>query len=72
MLIVDAQIHLWNAATPPARGTGRSPLSQEHALKEMDAACRCCHLTPHTRGSNANELCMEAVRAHPDRVRDPR
>jgi hypothetical protein len=57
-------------ASPPARGTGRSPAYlKEDALKEMDAGgVDAAILTPHTPWDpNANELCIEAVRAPPDR-----
>jgi predicted TIM-barrel fold metal-dependent hydrolase len=42
---------------------------KDDALKEMDAGgVDAAILTPHTPWDpNANELCMEAARAHPDR-----
>src|SRR6266481_3677391 len=70
MLIVDAQIHLWNAGNPTSPWH-RQILAylKEDALKEMDAGgVDAAILTPHTPWDpNANELCIDAVRAHPDR-----
>ena len=70
MLIVDAQIHLWNAGNPTSPWHRQIPAYlKEDALKEMDAGgVDAAILTPHTPWDpNANELCMEAARAHPDR-----
>ena len=70
MLIVDAQIRLWNAGNPTSPWHRQIPAYlKEDALKEMDAGgVDAAILTPHTPWDpNANELCMEAVRAHPGR-----
>src|SRR6266436_6520719 len=70
MLIVDAQIHLWNAGNPTSPWHRQIPAYlKEDALKEMDAGgVDAAILTPHTPWDpNANELSMEAARAHPDR-----
>ena len=70
MLIVDAQIHLWNAGNPTSPWHRQIPAYlKEDALKEMAAGgVDAAILTPHTPWDpNANELCMEAARAHPDR-----
>ena len=70
MLIVDAQIHLWNAGNPTSPWHRQIPrYLKEDALKEMDAGgVDAAILTPHRPWDpNANELCIEAVRAHPDR-----
>jgi len=70
MLIVDAQIHLWNAGNPTSPWHRQIPAYlKEDALKEMDAGgVDAAILTPHTPWDpNANELCMEAARVHPDR-----
>ena len=70
MLIVDAQIHLWNAGNPTS-ATHRQVSSylKDDALKEMDAGgVDAALLTPHTPWDpNANELAIEAARQHPDR-----
>jgi predicted TIM-barrel fold metal-dependent hydrolase len=70
MLIVDAQIHLWNAGNPTSPWHRQIPAYlKEDALKEMDGGgVDAAILTPHTPWDpNANELCMEAAHAHPDR-----
>ena len=50
MLIVDAQIHLWNAGNPTGPWHRQIPAYlQEDALKEMDAGgVDAAILTPHT------------------------
>ena len=70
MLIVDAQIHLWNAGNPTSPWHRQIPAYlKDDALKEMDAGgVDAAILTPHTPWDpNANELCIEAARTHPDR-----
>jgi predicted TIM-barrel fold metal-dependent hydrolase len=70
MLIVDAQIHLWNAGNPTSPWHRQIPAYlKEDALKGMDGGgVDAAILTPHTPWDpNANELCMEAARAHPAR-----
>ena len=70
MLIVDAQIHLWNAGNPTSPWHRQVPAYlKDDALKEMDAGgVDAAMLTPHTPWDpNANELGIEAARAHPDR-----
>jgi len=70
MLIVDAQIHLWNAGNPTSATHRQVPsYLKDDALKEMDAAgVDAALLTPHTPWDpNANELAIEAARQHPDR-----
>jgi hypothetical protein len=59
MLIVDAQIHLWNAGNPTSPWHRQIPAYlKEDALKEMDAGgVDAAILTPHTPWDpNANEL----------------
>ena len=66
MLIVDAQVHLWNAGNPTSPWHRQVPAYlKDDALKEMEAAgVDAAVLTPHTPWDpNANELCMEAARA---------
>ena len=75
MLIVDAQIHLWNAGNPTSATHRQVPAYlKDDALKEMDAGgVDAALLTPHTPWDpNANELAIEAARQHPRSVRDPR
>jgi predicted TIM-barrel fold metal-dependent hydrolase len=70
MLIVDAQIHLWNAGNPTNPNHRQVPAYlKDEALAEMDAAgVDAAVLTPHTPWDpNANELAVEAARQHPDR-----
>ena len=70
MLIVDAQIHLWNAGNPTNATHRQVPAYlKDDALKEMDAGgVDAAVLTPHTPWDpNANELAIEAARQHPDR-----
>jgi predicted TIM-barrel fold metal-dependent hydrolase len=70
MLIVDAQIHLWNAGNPTSTTHRQVPAYlKDDALKEMDAGgVDAALLTPHTPWDpNANELAIEAARQHPDR-----
>ena len=70
-MIVDAQIHLWNAGNPTSLWHRQIPAYlKDDALKEMNAGgVDAAILTPHTPWDpNANELCIEAARAHPDRV----
>ena len=70
MLIVDAQIHLWNAGNPTSPWHRQVPAYlKDDALKEMEAAgVDAAVLTPHTPWDpNANELCIEAARQHPEK-----
>jgi len=70
MLIVDAQIHLWNAGNPTTPWHRQVPAyTKADALSEMDTAgVDAAVLTPHTPWDpNANELAIEAARQHPDR-----
>src|SRR5258706_15295847 len=70
MLIVDAQIHLWNAGNPTTLWHRQIPAyTKTDALSEMDAGgVDAAVLTPHTPWDpNANELAIEAARQHPDR-----
>src|SRR5215831_15251760 len=62
MLIVDAQIHLWNAGKPTTPWHRQIPAyTKADALSEMDAAgVDAAVLTPHTPWDpNANELAIE-------------
>ena len=71
MLIVDAQIHLWNAGKPTSPWHRQIPAYlKSDALAEMEAGgVDAAVLTPHTPWDpNANELCIEAARQHPSAV----
>src|SRR5262245_50382715 len=62
MLIVDAQIHLWNAGNPTSPWHRQIPAYlKEDALKEMAAGgVDAAILTPHTAWDpNANERCTQ-------------
>ena len=70
MLIVDAQIHLWNAGNPTNPNHRQVPsYLKDQALAEMDAGgVDAAVLTPHLPWDpHANELAIEAARQHPDR-----
>src|SRR4030095_12962662 len=70
MLIVDAQIHLWNAGNPTSPWHRQIPAyTKADALREMDAGgVDAAVLTAHTPSdANAHELAIEAARQHPDR-----
>lgn len=67
MLIVDAQIHIWEKGTPPAHHR-QEPFSMQEALAGMDAAgVDRAVIQPPMWDPDSNELAVEAVRAHPDR-----
>ena len=75
MVIVDAQVHIWAAATadrpwPGNRSQPHRPGSflKDDLLKEMDAAgvARVIIVPPSWEGDR-NELAIEAARLHPDR-----
>src|SRR5262249_6789532 len=70
MLIVDAQIHLWNAGNPTTPAPRQVPSSlQDQALAEMDAGGVDAAVLPPPLpwDPQANELALEAARQHPDR-----
>ena len=75
MLIVDAQVHLWGAATPdrPWPG-GRSqaqkpyPVTKDLILEGMtEAGVDRVVLVPPSWEGDRNDLALEAARLHPDR-----
>ena len=67
MMIVDSQIHLWNAGSPG--GTHQaSPFSMEDALRGMDeAGVDSSVIVPPPWDPDANEIALDAARRHPDR-----
>jgi len=67
MLIVDAQIHLWEKGTPSAHHR-QEPYSAEQAIAGMDAAgVDRALIHPVMWDPDSNELAVEAVRRYPDR-----
>ena len=71
MLIVDAQVHIWNAGKPTNANHRQVPaFTADELLKEMDAAgvdAAVIH-PPASWDPNANELAVEAAGRHPDRL----
>src|SRR5215472_11586419 len=69
MLIVDAQIHLWEKGTPSAHHR-QEPYSAEQAIAAMDeAGVDRALIHPVLWDPDSNELAMQAVRKYPDRFR---
>src|SRR5262245_40650742 len=67
MLIVDAQIHLWEKGTPSAHHR-QEPYSAEQAIAGMDAAgVDRALIHPVLWDPDSNELAVDAARAYPDR-----
>jgi predicted TIM-barrel fold metal-dependent hydrolase len=69
MLIIDAQIHLWDKGTPspPHR---QEPYAAAEAIAAMDqAGVDRALIHPVLWDPNSNELAQEAVRQYPDRFR---
>ncbi len=67
MLIVDAQIHLWQKGTPSAHHR-QEPYSAVQAIAGMDAAgVDRALIHPVLWDPDSNELAVEAVRSYPDR-----
>src|ERR1700756_3818659 len=67
MLIVDAQIHLWEKGTPSAHHR-QAPYSAEQALAGMDeAGVDRALVHPVLWDPDSNELAQNAVRRYPDR-----
>jgi predicted TIM-barrel fold metal-dependent hydrolase len=67
MLIVDAQIHLWEKGTPSAHHR-QEPYSAEQAIAGMDeAGVDRALIHPVLWDPDSNELAAAAVRKHPDR-----
>ena len=67
MLIVDAQIHLWEKGTPSAHHR-QEPYSVEQAIAGMDAAgVDRALIHPVLWDPDSNELAVEAVRRYPGR-----
>lgn len=69
MLIVDAQVHIWETGTPTEVHRQISRYSKDELLAEMDAGgVDAALLHPPSWDPRANELSVEAAAAHPDRL----
>jgi hypothetical protein len=67
MLVVDAQIHLWEKGTPSAHHR-QEPYSAEQAMAGMDAAgVGRALIHPVLWDPDSNELAVEAAHKYPDR-----
>jgi predicted TIM-barrel fold metal-dependent hydrolase len=67
MMIVDAQIHIWEKGTPSPHHR-QEPYSADQALAGMDAAgVDRAVIHPVMWDPDSNELAVEAGRAYPDR-----
>jgi len=67
MLIVDAQIHIWDKGTP-SPWHRQEPYSRDQALAAMDeAGVDRALIHPPMWDPDSNEIAVDAVRAHPDR-----
>ncbi len=69
MLVVDSQVHLWNAGTPNPWHRQIPSYSKEDLLTEMDEAGvdRAVIVPPMWMG-DTNDLALEAAQAQPDRL----
>ena len=69
MLIVDAQVHIWESGTPVAIHRQVSRYAKDELLRDMDAAgVDRVVLHPPSWDARANEVALEAAKAHPDRL----
>ena len=69
MLIVDAQVHIWESGTPVHIHRQLPAYSAKDLLRDMDAAgVTGCVLHPPSWDPRANEVAIDAARAHPDRL----
>jgi predicted TIM-barrel fold metal-dependent hydrolase len=74
MLIVDAQIHIWEPNSPerpwrPGQNVHRDiPLTADEVLREMDeAGVDRAILVPPSLDDDRNDLCLAAAKQHPQR-----
>ena len=69
MLIVDSQVHLWNAGTPNPWHRQIPAYTVDDLLQEMDGAGvdRAVIVPPMWMG-DSNDQALEAAQAHPDRL----
>ena len=69
MLIVDAQVHIWESGTPVHIHRQTPSYKARDLLRDMDAAgITGCVLHPPSWDPRANEVAIEAARTHPDRL----
>jgi len=69
MLIVDAQVHIWESGTPVFHHRQVSSYTADELLREMDAGgVDAALLHPPSWDPRANEIAIEAARAHPQRL----
>jgi len=69
MLIVDAQVHIWESGTPVGIHRQVSSYTKDELLRDMDeAGVDRVVLHPPSWDPRANEVATEAARAHPDRL----
>jgi predicted TIM-barrel fold metal-dependent hydrolase len=69
MLIVDAQVHIWESGTPVHIHRQTSAYAKDELLRDMDAAgVGRVLLHPPSWDPRANEVAIAAARQHPDRL----
>ncbi len=69
MLIVDAQVHIWTSGTPVHIHRQTSSYTKDELLRDMDTAgVTGAVLHPPSWDVKANEVAIEAAKAHPDRL----
>lgn len=69
MLIVDSQVHIWKSGTPVSIHRQIPSYTKDDLLKEMDAGgVNAAVLHPPSWDPLANEIAIEAAKAHPDRL----
>jgi predicted TIM-barrel fold metal-dependent hydrolase len=68
MLIVDAQVHIWTSGTPVHIHRQVTHYTKDEVLKDMnEAGVNRIVLHPPSWDPIANEVALEAAKAHPDR-----
>ncbi len=69
MLIVDAQVHIWESGTPISHHRQVPAYTKDELLRDMDAAgVSAVVLHPPSWDPRANEVAIDAARQHPDRL----
>jgi len=69
VLIVDAQVHIWASGTPVFHHRQVPAYTRDELLRDMDeAGVHAALLHPPSWDPRANEVALEAARAHPDRL----